>query len=148
MLSVLFGRGQFAGAVHSGLVLGLVAGLAVPFVGFALSAEAQAGCTAYVTNAGESYGSPDGTVSPVDVVTRTAGTPILVGRSAKGVAVTPDGSTVCVANFDDGTVSPIGVATNTAGAPIAVGYFPWDVVFRVCVNGSSTPTTTGSGMVV
>jgi YVTN family beta-propeller protein len=44
------------------------------------------------------------------------------GSTPFGVAVTPDGSRVYVANGGDGTVSVISTATNTvAGSPIVVG---------------------------
>jgi YVTN family beta-propeller protein len=41
-----------------------------------------------------------------------------VGNGPQGVAVTPDGATAYVANFDGGDVTPIDVATNTAGTVI------------------------------
>src|SRR6516162_2325563 len=68
----------------------------------------------------------DNTVSVIDTATNTVvGSPIPVGRSPFGVAVTPDGSKVYVANSLSGTVSVIDTATNTVvGSPIAVGNFP------------------------
>ena len=54
------------------------------------SARAQ---NAYITNAG------DGTVSVINTATNTVvGSPITVGNFPMGVAVTPDGSKVYVAN--------------------------------------------------
>ncbi len=41
-----------------------------------------------------------------------------VGNGPQGVAVTPDGATAYVANFNGGDVTPIDVATNTAGTVI------------------------------
>jgi YVTN family beta-propeller protein len=40
------------------------------------------------------------------------------GNGPQGVAVTPDGATAYVANFNSGDVTPIDVVTNTAGAVI------------------------------
>ena len=37
-----------------------------------------------------------------------------------GIAITPDGRTVYVANIGSGTVTPIDTATNTPGKPIPV----------------------------
>jgi YVTN family beta-propeller protein len=80
------------------------------------SARAQ---NAYITN------ENDGTVSVIDTATNTVvGSPITVGANPFGVAVTPDGSKVYVANSDS-TVSVIATATNTVvGSPITVGFFP------------------------
>jgi YVTN family beta-propeller protein len=56
------------------------------------------------------------------------GSPIPVGTHPFGVAVTPDGSKVYVANQNDGTVSVIATATNTVvGSPITVGTLPFGV---------------------
>jgi YVTN family beta-propeller protein len=62
----------------------------------------------------------------IATATNTAtGSPIPVGSVPIGVAVTPDGSKVYVANQVDGTVSVISTATNTVtGSPIPVGTFP------------------------
>jgi len=50
---------------------------------------------------------------------------ISVGTDPLGVAVTPDGSKVYVANQSDNTVSVIDTATNTViGSPIPVGNVP------------------------
>jgi YVTN family beta-propeller protein len=82
------------------------------------SARAQ---RAYITNI------QDSTVSVIDTVTNTlVGSPIPVGLNPIGVAVTPDGSKVYVANLNlfgaFGTVSVIDTATNTVvGSPITVG---------------------------
>src|SRR4051794_5561600 len=72
---------------------------------------------AYITNSGSN------TVSVIDTTTNTlVGSPITVGGSPIGVAVTPDGSKVYVANNQDGTVSLISTATDTVvGSPIPVG---------------------------
>jgi YVTN family beta-propeller protein len=54
----------------------------------------------------------------------TPGTPISVGEFPFAVAITPDGKTAYVTNFDDNTVTPITTATNTPGTPIPVGMHP------------------------
>ena len=56
---------------------------------------------------------------------------IPVGIFPTGVAVSPDGSTVYVANFIDETVSVIATATNTVTAAITVGSGP--VAFGVFI---------------
>ena len=93
----------------------LVGAIAVVLGGAPLSAQ-----NAYITNF---HGN---TVSVIATATNTVvGLPIPVGTLPLGVAVTPDGSTVYVANFGDGsvngTVSVIATATNTVTATIPVG---------------------------
>ena len=82
---------------------------------------------AYVTN------SQSNTVTPVladpsqAIAANDAGTPIGVGTHPDALAISPDGSTVYVANYGSDNVTPIHVATNTAapaGAWIAVGSEP------------------------
>ncbi len=70
--------------------------------------------------------SSDGTVSVIATATNTVvGSPITVGNGPVGVAVTPDGSKVYVANAVGNTVSVIATATNTVvGSPIPVGDDP------------------------
>jgi YVTN family beta-propeller protein len=83
------------------------------------SARAQ---IVYMTNSG------DGTVSLISTATDTViGSPIPVGSSPFGAAVTPDGSKVYVANFSSDTVSVIATATNTVIATIPVGFGPYGV---------------------
>ena len=67
-------------------------------------------------------------VTPIDLATGKAGTPINVGNGPLGIAVTPDGSTVYVTNLDSESVSPINVSTMQAGAPVAVEGGPLAVV--------------------
>ena len=94
-------------------------GLVVLAVGWgpalASSAWAASGWTAFVA-----HDLSTGSVTPLSTATNAAGAPIPVGPNADGVAITPDGATVYVAN-DNGTVTPISTATDTAGAPISVG---------------------------
>jgi YVTN family beta-propeller protein len=100
-----------------------------------------------------------GTVSVIDTATNTVtGSPIPVGRQPFGVAVTPDGSKVYVANDADGTVSVIVTTTNTV-TPISVGIGPVGVAatpdgskvyvansgsHTVSVISTATNTVTGS----
>jgi len=82
------------------------------------------GRTAYVT-------SDESIVVPIDSATGTPGEPIGVGvdrpglyDQPDGIAITPDGKTVYVANIGSGTVTPIDTAMNTPGEPIEVGVRP------------------------
>lgn len=105
---------------------------------------------AYVADAGAIISGQAGpvghTVTPIDLVTGTAGKPITVGNGPTGIAVTPDGSTVYVTNLDSQSVSPVDTSTNRAlaavavpGAPIAVAVghgYAWVV---------DTPSSTSRG---
>src|SRR6516164_6302761 len=94
---------------------------------------------AYITNEGSS------TVSVISTATNTVtGIPIPVGSLPIGVAVTPDGSRVYVANQGAvegvGTVSVISTATNTVtGIPIPVGSYPFGLA--VTPDGSKVYVT-------
>jgi YVTN family beta-propeller protein len=68
-------------------------------------------------------------VSVIDTATNTVvGSPIPVGVTPWGMAITPDGTTVYVANYNSKTVSVIDTATNTVvGSPIPVGTQPFGV---------------------
>ncbi|MGB8856179.1 MAG: beta-propeller fold lactonase family protein [Burkholderiales bacterium] len=102
-----------------------------------LAQPAQAEPFAYITN----YN--DNTVSVID----TAGNPpsvsatVAVGIRPVGVAVTPDGSRVYVANSNVfGTVSVINTADNSVSETVAVGnYYPWGVA--VTPDGSKVYVT-------
>ena len=73
------------------------------------------GKTVFVGNANS------GTISPIDVATRTAGASIPVAADSSQLAITPDGSTVWVAcGGPTSTLVPVDVATRTVGAPVAV----------------------------
>jgi YVTN family beta-propeller protein len=84
-----------------------------------------------------------GTVSTIDVKTRTKNADIPVGTGGAGVAVTPDGKTLFVTNGNvgnapdsfpsSGTVSTIDVKTRKKNpADITVGTFPFQVAFTPC----------------
>src|SRR5215469_10516140 len=83
------------------------------FVSFLLASAQALAQNAYITN--------DNAVSVIDTATNTViGSPIPVGARPFGVAVTPDGSKVYVANEASNTVSVIDTATNTVTATIPV----------------------------
>ena len=100
-------------------------------MGVLLSVQApvQAAPSAYVTNQCASSSScNNGTVSVFDTATgQVTGSPIPVGRGPLGVAVSPDGSQVYVANNGSGTVSVIDTASNQVPATIPVGAHPFGV---------------------
>ena len=77
----------------------------------------------YITNDGS------GNVSVIDTATNTVTATIAVGVNPFGLAVTPDGSTVYVANagFGANTVSAIATATNRVTTAIPVGSEPGGV---------------------
>ena len=101
-----------------GLLVALVAGVVLAQMVGSSDAGLTRSVIAYVTNSGGN------TVTPIDVATNTAGTPVTVGNQPNEVAITPDGKTAYVTNLASGTVTPITVATNTAGTPITVGSDP------------------------
>jgi YVTN family beta-propeller protein len=108
-----------------------VAGLVACFLASAQTLAQNA----YITNAG------DNTVSVVDTATNTVTATIPVGSFPLGVTVTPDGSTVYVANELD-NVSVIDTATNTVTTTIPAGFTP----FRVAVTpDGSTVYVTDAG---
>ena len=103
--------------------------------------------TAFVVNSG-------GTVTPIGLTTRKAGTPITVGANPEAIAVTPDGRTAYVANYGSGSVTPIDTATRKAGPPITVGANPEAIAVtpdgRTAYvadfgSGSVTPIDTATG---
>src|SRR6185437_911400 len=72
------------------------------------------------------------TVTPIDVATGRAGSPIKVGDGPDAIAITPDGKTAYVANYGNqngngDTMTPIDVATGRTGTPIKVGSGPWAI---------------------
>jgi hypothetical protein len=73
-------------------------------------------------------------VTPLDLATGTAGTPIVVGQTPVGVTVTADGSTAYVTTWGDGStpsaLTAIDVASGAVGSPIPLGIlrYPASVV--------------------
>lgn len=120
MALVVFAIVVPAGAAHatSGAEVGTVAVGSIPW-GVAITPNGQ---TAYVTNT-----SVSGTVSVIDIPTRTLTTTISVGSRPYGVAFTPDGTKAYVANRDSDSVSVINVATSSVIATVPVGDTPYGV---------------------
>jgi YVTN family beta-propeller protein len=84
------------------------------------------GRTAYVLADSLSKGSVpmpqgDGFVVPVATATGQPGRPIRVGILPSGLAITPDGKTLYVADSNSNAVTPIDIATSTPGHPISTG---------------------------
>jgi PKD repeat protein len=71
-----------------------------------------------------------GTVTPIDVATRTAGTPIPAGHRPAAIAITPDGATAFIGSSSffaadaQTVIVPIDLTTRTPGPPITVGNNP------------------------
>ena len=85
------------------------------------------GKTVYVANTWENTGRParaPGTVTPISTATNTPGELIEVGSQPWAFAITPDGKTAYVINFNSHSVTPIATATNTPGPPVPVGRGP------------------------
>jgi YVTN family beta-propeller protein len=112
-------------SLSSGVTL---AALALPFMlMLPLTASAQ---NAYITNNGGN------TVSVIDTATNTVSATIQVGNRPYGVAVTPDGGKVYVANNEFfGSVSVIDTATDAVVGTITVGSLPIGVA--VTPDGAS-----------
>jgi YVTN family beta-propeller protein len=93
---------------------------AVPDNGkFLASAAASRQPVAWVAN----YG--DGTVTPVNLVTRKAARAIPVGAGPRAILASRDGKTVYVADSASDTVTPVSAAAGKPGKPIRVGGNPW-----------------------
>src|SRR5215472_14476590 len=102
-------------------------GLALALLVTPVPAVAQ---NAYITNQGV-YPNFSNNVTVIDTTTNKVVTTIDVGLAPAGVAVTPDGRKVYVANRAvSGTVSVIDAATNTVSATIAVGSNPVGVAIK------------------
>ncbi len=89
-----------------------------------------------------------------DGVTVTLEAEIDVGVQPVGVAVTPDGTTVYVANSGSNTVSIIQTSDNTVSATLAVGNEPWGLAvgadgdFVYVTNSNSDNTDADTVMVI
>jgi YVTN family beta-propeller protein len=107
--------------VRGVVVLGLSGALVVVVPAGASAVPGRGPCraTAFVPN----FGS--GTVSVIDVRTRTKDPDITVGSEPSVSVLTPDGKTLFVTDRDRGTVSVIDVKTRTKDpSDIAVGSLP------------------------
>jgi YVTN family beta-propeller protein len=121
------------GSARLVLTVGMLIALTAP-------APAAADRIAYVTN------NSSNSVTPIDIATHTAGTPIPVDPSPISVAITPDGTTAYVTTLGSDGVTPIDIATDTAGTPIPVG--SPSIGVAVTPDGTTAYVTTpGSGSV-
>jgi YVTN family beta-propeller protein len=99
--------------------------------------------TAYVTNEG------DGTVTPIDTATNTAGTPITGVTNPWQIAIMPNGESAYATSLVGGSVTPINLTTNTAGTPITVSGARSLGAVAITPNGSTAYVTDpGDGTVV
>ncbi len=80
---------------------------------------------AFTPDSKTAYVGAGATVVPISTATNTPGPPIHAGIPVTEViAITPDGKTVYVTNYEGrpvGSIVPISTATNTAGPPIHIG---------------------------
>ena len=86
--------------------------------------------TAYVV----SFGA--GTVTPIDVATGRAGTPIQPGNDPWAIAITPDGKTAYLAGYTN-TVTPVNLATGSVGTPIQIGGTPGPNAIAITPDGKT-----------
>ncbi|MHB1835563.1 MAG: PKD domain-containing protein, partial [Solirubrobacteraceae bacterium] len=97
-------------------------------------AFAPDGTSAYVAD----YGT--GQVSPIDVATGTAQTPISVGIHPDQIAVTPDGRKAYVTDNGSSDVYPIALPSGTVGTPISVGAGLTPLGIAISPDGSTAWT--------
>ena len=98
------------------------------------SGVAISGNRAYVTNRGA------GTVSVIDLASKTVIATVTVGAAPSAVAVKPDGTRAYVTNGGAGTVSVIDTTTNTVVSTIKVGTNPSDIALSPDGTRASSPT--------
>jgi YVTN family beta-propeller protein len=121
-------RRRIAGSAAC-LAAAAVLGAAIPAIhGAAGQQEASASHGRRATLYVAASQNRTGVVTPIDIATGTAGSPIKVGREASCLAATPDGKTVYACSGETGWVTPINTATNTAGRAIKVTQGPVEIV--------------------
>ena len=103
------------------------------------SGVASAQARVYVSNNG------DNTVSEIDTSTNTVVATIHVGSGPEGVAVTPDGTRLYVAN-DGGAVWVINTSNNSVVAKVTVGGDPYGVA--ITPDGTRVYVTEDNGAAV
>ena len=79
------------------------------------------GKLAYVTNYANS------TITPIDLATNAARTPIVVGGAPYGIAFAKDGKTAVVVVRRDNACVTVDVATGLASKPILLGNGPYTI---------------------
>jgi len=96
----------------------------------------------YVTN---NAGASGDTVSVIDTSTNMVTTTVTVGSGPMGLAITPNGDYVYVADYGGASVSVIDTSTNTVTGTVTVGNDPWGVAITpngdyvyVTNNGADT----------
>lgn len=96
------------------------------------TAIAPDGTTAYVA-------SDTGTITPINLVTGLAETPITIANAFLGaIAITPDGSTAYVGDLNTGAVIPVNLATKTIGTAISTCTTPHDVAAGIVISPDGT----------
>jgi YVTN family beta-propeller protein len=98
------------------------------------------GKTAWVVEGGS--GNQPGSVFPIDVASRSVGTPISLGHFPENAALTPDGKLVVVANRLDGTVSIVDLTRRAVVATVAVGASPSGIAITADSNTAWVANTT------
>jgi len=83
------------------------------------------GSKVYVANS--NVGNVSDTVSVIDTKTNTVTVTVPVGTYPFRVAITPDGTRVCVTDIGNNTVSVINTTTNTVTATVNVGQWLYGV---------------------
>ena len=111
--------------------LGLLAGVLL-----CTSAAASAQARAYVTNNG------DNTISVIDTSSNTVVATVHVGAGPEGVAISPDGTRLYVAN-DGGAVWVLDTSNNTVVAKVTVGGDPYGVA--ITPDGTRVYVTQDNG---
>ena len=96
--------------------------------------------TAWVAD-GVSTASRTGNVTPIDLTTDTAGSPIAVGNNPQSIAVSPDGTTAWVVCYQSQTLVPVSTRTQKPGASIHLSGGPYAIAV-VSRSASATTTTT------
>jgi DNA-binding beta-propeller fold protein YncE len=82
------------------------------------------------------YAEGIGTLTPISTATNTPGTGIALPFDPFGVAVTPNGKTAYLTNWNKSTVVPLDLSTDVAGSPIKpIGLQPDQIL--VTPNGST-----------
>jgi len=97
--------------------------------------ECSGGKSLYVTNV------LSNSVSVVNTATNSVTATIPVGRSPRGIAISPDGASLYVANARDNTVSVVNTADNTVSLTLPVGNSPQGVT--VAPDGSKVYVVNG-----
>jgi YVTN family beta-propeller protein len=112
--------GVAGGATVAALIVVAIPGVIRPLSAPPTGQQPAGKFTVYVRSIGA------GTVTPITSGASTPGQPIWVGQGTGGMAITPNGKTIYVADYG-GMVTPITTATNTPGTPIEVGKVPYGI---------------------